>query len=190
MHRFLKEDFNKLDFLDESYLNVEFLTDRAVILKTSEKFKEKYKQQRISFLRPSKPHRQSRQMPNTTYSITNDYANLGWSLESADLNNDQSDDLIISAPVYSKTNLYQNGAVFVLLTQNKSSQGYLDVEKSADRVVFPPENVFNSRFGHSVVALDLNQDGFNDLVVSAPSYNLRNISYEVIDFIYLAIRLF
>ena len=124
------------------------------------------------------------QIPNTTYSINNEYANLGWSLASADLNNDQSDDLIISAPVFSTKNFYQNGAVFVVLSQqNKSTAshiGHLDLENTADKIIFPPKNVFNSRFGHSVVVLDLNQDGFNDLVVGAPSYNLRNISYEVI----------
>ncbi len=172
--------------MDDSYLNVEFHNDRSVLLKSSEKFNEKYLKQSLSFYDSIKQHQISHQIPNTTYSINNEYANLGWSLASDDLNNDNIDDLIISAPVFSTKNFYQNGAVFLVLSKNKSVGhiGNLDVENTADKIIFPPKNIINSRFGHSVVVLDLNQDGFNDLIVGAPSYNLRNISYEVIFFIF------
>jgi glycosylphosphatidylinositol phospholipase D len=116
------------------------------------------------------------------------YFNFNFS--KGDLNNDRIDDLIISAPVHSKTNLYQNGAVFVLFSSetHTGSMNYIDVETMADLIFYPPVNVLNARFGHSVLVFDLNQDGFDDVVISAPSYNLRNISYEGRVFIYFGGR--
>lgn len=97
--------------------------------------------------------------------------------------------MIISAPVHSKTNLYQNGAVFVIFSEaHTGSMNYIDVETMADLIFYPPVNVLNARFGHSVLVFDLNQDGFDDVVISAPSYNLRNVSYEGRVFIYFGGR--
>ena len=125
---------------------------------------------------------------NTVYFSQNDYANLGWTLEAVDLNNDRFDDLIVGAPVYSNSRTYQDGAVFIVLANSTTGGVPLvsqNIETSADIVLHPPTGVTRSRFGHSVVALDLNQDGNVDLVVSAPSYGLQDLEYEGRLFIYL-----
>lgn len=117
-----------------------------------------------------------------SYTIDNEYANLGWSLAAADVNNDHVDDLLIGAPVFSDLNGYQNGAAYLVLSKNNSSVplGGLNVGLKADVMLKPPNNVQNSRFGHSVIMMDLNQDGFQDMIVAAPSYNLQKLKYEVI----------
>ena len=118
---------------------------------------------------------------NASYYLDKENANLGWSLFSGDINNDTFEDLLIGSPIYSDTNLYQNGALFIILNSNGSGLVLedLNVEKQADFVVRPPSGCTRARFGHSVAVLDLNLDGVNDLVVGAPSYNLENIIYEV-----------
>jgi hypothetical protein len=104
------------------------------------------------------------------------------SLESSDLNLDGSEDLIMGAPVYSRTNSFQDGAVFVQLAQKTTGKlpfKTINLEEKADLVLSPPQDTVSSRFGHSVTTLDLNRDGFIDLVVSAPSYGLQNLTYQV-----------
>lgn len=129
---------------------------------------------------------------NTTYYLTNDYANLGVGLASGDLNNDGFDDLVIGAPVYSETNKYQNGAVFVVLADSSGSVPMMNInlEKNANSVIKPPEDSIRARFGHSVAVLDLNLDGYNDIVVSAPSYDLSNINYAVFINLFFSINNF
>ena len=58
-------------------------------------------------------------------------------------------------------------------------------DTSAAYELMPPPGTISSRFGHAVVVLDLNQDGFNDLIVSAPSFGLQNISYQGVVYVYL-----
>ena len=144
----------------------------------SENFSEKIN---LTLLSNSKSHPKT----NTTYYTVNDYSNLGYSLVSNDLNNDGFDDLIIGAPVYSKQNLYQNGIVYVVLANQKTGSvplHNLNLEKSANLVINPPKDTIRGRFGHSISILDLNLDGFNDLIIAAPSHGLHNISYEVLNF--------
>jgi glycosylphosphatidylinositol phospholipase D len=103
-------------------------------------------------------------------------------MESSDVNNDGSDDLIMGAPVYSKLNTLQNGAVFIQLANKETGKlpfQTINLEQSADYIMQPPNDTVSSRFGHSLTMLDLNQDGFNDLVVSAPSYGLQSLTYQV-----------
>lgn len=119
---------------------------------------------------------------NTTYFILNDYSNLGWSVLSADLNNDNLDDLIIGAPVYSPLNQHQTGAVFIIMADPSSGSvplKNLNVEREANLIINAPQESISGRFGHSIVVLDINLDGFKDLVISAPSHGLTNITYEV-----------
>jgi hypothetical protein len=57
----------------------------------------------------------------------------------------------------------------------------INLEEKADFILSPPQDTVSSRFGHSLTTLDLNLDGFLDLVVSAPSFGLQNITYQVIN---------
>jgi hypothetical protein len=123
---------------------------------------------------------------NTSYYISNENANLGWSLSAGDLNKDESEDLVIGAPVYSYSNSYQDGAVFVVMSISSGGLPYvnMNLENSANLIIFPPNNTQKSRFGHQVILLDINQDGFLDYVISAPSYGLEDIKYEGRVYIY------
>ncbi len=103
-------------------------------------------------------------------------------MESSDVNNDGSDDLIMGAPVYSKLNALQNGAVFIQLAKEDTGKlpfQTVNLEKNSDYIIQPPSDTVSARFGHSLTMLDLNQDGFNDLAVSAPSFGLQSLSYQV-----------
>lgn len=177
LRRALTESLSK-SVIDKSFMDTK-LDNYGLTLSPSNKFKDSFvsKLNSLTSIRADKEHEKS--LPNLSYYLRNEQANLGWSLAAGDLNNDQIDDLVISAPVYSKLNLYQNGAVFVMSSNSNVQMNSIDVEKYAEVIIEPPSSVTNARFGHAVVILDINKDGFNDIVVSAPSYNLRNISYEV-----------
>jgi hypothetical protein len=169
--------------VDESFLEKTHL-DNGVLLTPSNKFKAILKdytnKHTFDMYRDYTSLRS-----NASYYVLNDYASLGWSLASADLNNDGSDDLLIGAPVYSYTNLYQNGLVFIKLSKNGLPLNDMNLEQEADIKIGSPFsfNSFNhTRFGHAIKVLDLNQDGYNDIVISAPSLNLENIKYQVIFF--------
>jgi hypothetical protein len=118
---------------------------------------------------------------NSTYYVLNDYASLGWSVAVGDINSDGSDDLIMGAPVYSQSSSYQNGKVFIKLSKNGSPLPLenINLENDADIIINPPMMKNYSRFGHAVKLMDLNQDGYTDIIISAPSYNLDSIKYEV-----------
>ena len=169
---------------DLSYLKTES-DGNGFTIKASEKFKNVLKMKEMLKAKKESENEQrtgSQLKGVSTFLLKKDYSNLGWSLETADLNNDNSDDLLMSAPVYTDTNSYQDGAVFAILSKNGDPlpAANLDLEKDASIIFKPPKNVKNSRFGHSVVVLDLNQDGFQDVVISAPSFGLKNKTYEVI----------
>lgn len=117
---------------------------------------------------------------NSTYYVLNDYASLGWSFAVGDINSDGSDDLIMGAPVYSQSSSYQNGKVFIKLSKNGSPLPLenINLENDADIIINPPMMKNYSRFGHAVKLMDLNQDGYTDIIISAPSYNLDSIKYE------------
>jgi hypothetical protein len=114
------------------------------------------------------------------YYLLNDYSQLGWQIKASDLNNDGSDDLIITAPTYSYENNYQQGKVFIKLATSSGllSNNDFDIETIADIKIDSPQESKSSRFGHSIEIFDLNQDGFKDLIVSAPSFNLTSIQYS------------
>ena len=122
--------------------------------------------------------------PENSITLNHEYANFGYSLASSDLNNDGIDDIVIGAPILSQDTKasYQTGAVYVILSKdqkNRFKNKELNAASDSNIVINPPENIFNARFGHSIVVLDLNQDGFQDIVISAPSYDLMNLNYQV-----------
>ena len=119
------------------------------------------------------------------YYLEKEYGRLGYRLQTGDLNNDKSDDLLISAPIYANQKSYQDGAVFGVLSRNGDPLPISDLNLGNDAsIVFKaPKNAKNSRFGHSVVIVDLNLDGFEDVVIGAPSYGLKYKTYEVLNFV-------
>ena len=162
------------------------MSNKSLILSPSQKFRDllkynKNQQAKIASAYIETLDKEKITKSNVTYTSKNNNANLGWTLYSDDLNNDKYADIIMGAPVYNDVNLYQNGAVFVVLNKNGSGLTLenLNVDEQADIIIRPPKGCTRARFGHSVVVLDLNQDGVNDLVVGAPSFNLENIVYEV-----------
>jgi hypothetical protein len=183
---------NKLK-LDSSNLVKKF-TSNGVLFSASENYKKKLNlnydllKNKIKSLEKQLEHKSNGIIvnANTSYYISNENANLGWSLAAGDLNNDQSEDLIIGAPVYSFSNSYQDGAVFVVLSINSGGLPYLNMnlEHSANLIILPPNNTEKSRFGHQVIVLDINQDGYLDYVISAPSFGLEDIKYEGRVYIY------
>ncbi|CAF0717792.1 unnamed protein product [Brachionus calyciflorus] len=169
--------------LDKTYFTTE-INKKGVFIKPTKKFTQRIE----STFKQSFDLESNKKESNSSYFIKNDYASLGWSLESGDLNKDGSDDLLIGAPVYSEVNSYQNGLVYGILSNNKTSNipfANLNLETESSFKIFPPSDAVNSRFGHSIAILDLNLDGFKDIVISAPSYSLENIKYEGKIYIYL-----
>ncbi|XP_010892798.2 integrin alpha-3b [Esox lucius] len=85
---------------------------------------------------------------------------FGNSLAVTDLNNDDWNDLIVSAPFYFDRKEEVGGAVYVFMNENGSFQS------SPSMVLKGPTA---SGFGFAVAAIgDVNQDGFQDFAVGAP----------------------
>jgi hypothetical protein len=174
-------DHRMLNF-DRSLLRIEKINN-GLTLSQSQKFKNAFN---FNFKRIKSFHR-AKSFPtkniksNSSYYLLSNYANLGWSMTSADINLDGADDLLIGAPVYSPQNSYQSGAVFVVLSKNGASLplSNLNLQQAADLIIEAPINAARSRFGHSITILDINLDGIDDVIVSAPSYMLDRMSYEV-----------
>ena len=77
--------------------------------------------------------------------------------------------LVIGAPGYGTPGNSQHGRVY-LVTNNAESglpSRNLNLDSDADMIV--NGTVENGRFGTAVAVVDLNQDGLDDLAVSAPS---------------------
>ena len=175
-----KTSINEKYVLDKSF--AKFTNkDNGIYFESSEKFKNELKRSLKTHSVITEEQPSKALTSNSSYFILNDYATLGWNMASGDVNSDKNEDLIVGAPVYSDQNAYQNGRVFVIYSKNGAlPMSNLNLETYADLIITPPDIQANSsRFGHSVVILDLNQDGFSDIVISAPSYNLGKIKYQV-----------
>jgi glycosylphosphatidylinositol phospholipase D len=97
------------------------------------------------------------------------YSYTGKSLARGDLNNDGIDDLIIGAPGFETPGHPDLGAVYVVYGRKDAKTYFasgIDVG-NADAVLTGNED--GGRFGWAVTVLDFNLDGYEDLVVSAPS---------------------
>ncbi|XP_050323162.1 integrin alpha-PS3 isoform X1 [Bactrocera neohumeralis] len=85
---------------------------------------------------------------------------FGYSLITEDLNGDGLTDVVISAPQYSSTNYFDNGAIYVFL-----NKGNFNFERKL--IISPVQG--KARFGTTLSRLgDINHDGFNDIAVGAP----------------------
>lgn len=89
-------------------------------------------------------------------------AYFGYCLASGDIDGDGYDDLIVGAPMYTKTKTdgYEHGRVYVI---------YQDRSRSFTRSHARTGEISKGRFGLSVTSLgDINLDGFGDFAVGAP----------------------
>ncbi|XP_078489660.1 integrin alpha-8 isoform X2 [Ciona intestinalis] len=109
--------------------------------------------------------------PNNCSSCSTNYKQLGSyfgaTLLSADINGDGKDDLLVGAPLYIGDN-YDEGRVFVYLSQASNS---IQAWASPGFVpkVFSGMKDVGGRFGSAISSAgDLNDDGFNDVIISAP----------------------
>jgi glycosylphosphatidylinositol phospholipase D len=96
----------------------------------------------------------------------NSYSYLGTGLAGGDFNGDGKDDLVIGAPGYSDPGMPAIGAVYISYGKNIKDGSETDVFNS-DLIIKGKEP--SARFGWAVAAVDINADGFDDLVVSAPN---------------------
>ncbi len=126
---------------------------------------------------------------NQTYSQISGFAGQNQNDEMAyasagDINGDGIDDLILcagkfDAPVYPATNNF--GKVYINYGPIQPGQDYSDVESFSNQTqIFPhPEDLdyshtymyIGSHFGQSISTMDINNDGFDDLLIGAPGYS-------------------
>jgi hypothetical protein len=97
---------------------------------------------------------------------------FGSSMTSCDLNGDKTDDLIISAPYYSKKNEPNVGAIYIYMNDRLKGFGNSYVLNFTGSV--------RSLFGHSIACLgDIDKDGYNDFAVGAP-YEINSSKNETL----------
>jgi hypothetical protein len=104
-------------------------------------------------------------------------AEMGFSVSGAgDVNGDGYDDVIVGAPFYDN-GANDEGVAFVYLSDNNGvnlSTGYMIARGQA-----------LAHFGHSVSnAGDVNSDGFDDVIIGAPQYDLQGYTNSGAGFIY------
>uniref|UniRef100_A0A5F8G8I1 Phosphatidylinositol-glycan-specific phospholipase D n=1 Tax=Monodelphis domestica TaxID=13616 RepID=A0A5F8G8I1_MONDO len=115
--------------------------------------------------------------PIASYFLSFPYVKLGWSMISADLNQDGHEDLVVGAPGYSRLGHVQLGRVYVIYSNDLGLPPIdLDLDKEAHIILegFQP----SGRFGSAVTVLDFNQDGLPDLAVGAPSVGAEKLTYN------------
>jgi len=96
--------------------------------------------------------------PKKMLSSNIEFSYFGKSVTYGDFNGDGIEELVIGAPGYGDM---QTGCVYIK-TQSESEINYSDPFLIGDNLY--------SRFGYSVITADINHDGIDDLIVSAPSY--------------------
>ncbi|KAJ3192580.1 Glycosylphosphatidylinositol specific phospholipase D1 [Irineochytrium annulatum] len=128
-----------------------------------------------------------------TIDISIDYADLGAALAHGDFDGDGIQDLVIGAPGYTipDSPVPQIGAVFILpgdIWRKASFPIQLEpLPPGVIRIHGDPLEVA-SRFGSAVAVLDVNDDGVDDLVVSAPRYNSVELFYDGRVYVFLGVR--
>nr|XP_041570161.1 phosphatidylinositol-glycan-specific phospholipase D isoform X4 [Taeniopygia guttata] len=125
--------------------------------------------------------------PAASYFLTSPYARLGWSLISADLNQDGYDDLVAGAPGYSTMGHVQIGRVYVVYgSQSGLPPEDMDLDGKADRVLQGHQP--SGRFGSALAVLDFNEDGVPDLAIGAPSVGSQFLTYKGAVYVYFGIE--
>nr|XP_006824765.1 PREDICTED: phosphatidylinositol-glycan-specific phospholipase D-like [Saccoglossus kowalevskii] len=93
--------------------------------------------------------------PDATYSVKTPYTHLGW--------------------LYVNNN-YQQGRVYIVYGK-VTGLPLLDKDLNEQADVILEGIKYNGRFGSAILVMDLNVDGLNDLIVSAPSVNSESLMY-------------
>ena len=108
------------------------------------------------------------------------YSNLGESLTYGDFDGDKKLELAIGAPGYTaQPGSEQAGAVFLLdLPNDLSERKSLRVSPSYSNMSNLLGFTRSGRFGSSLATVDLNRDGFDDLVVSEPRFGNELLQYQ------------
>ncbi|XP_031802639.1 phosphatidylinositol-glycan-specific phospholipase D isoform X1 [Sarcophilus harrisii] len=125
--------------------------------------------------------------PIASYFLSLPYVKLGWSMTSADLNQDGHEDLVVGAPGYSRSGHIQVGRVYLIYSNAIGLPPVdLDLDKEAHVILegFQP----SGRFGSSVAVLDFNKDGLPDLAVGAPSVGAEKLTYNGAVYVFFGTR--
>lgn len=108
---------------------------------------------------------------HTVYQADEPGARFGCALAAGDLDGDDIDDLIVGADVGTDGAVDGgNGSVHVFLG-GALPGGVRDADDVADAVIYG--GVRNEGLGHAVAAVDLDNDGRDDLIMGAPAYHCR-----------------
>ncbi|XP_071501888.1 phosphatidylinositol-glycan-specific phospholipase D-like [Diadema antillarum] len=109
--------------------------------------------------------------------VNNMYARLGLSMMAAKMGGSEEEILVVGAPDYGREGQAQLGRVYILRgTGGKMrNQSSLDLDQDADFIFQGLHS--GGKFGSAVAALDLNQDGFMDIAISAPSVGSEKLTY-------------
>ncbi|KAM8966945.1 phosphatidylinositol-glycan-specific phospholipase D [Pelodytes ibericus] len=121
--------------------------------------------------------------PQATYYVSKPYAKLGWTMTTADLNQDGLGDLIVGAPGYSTLDQVHIGRVYIVYGKEFGLPAdSMDLDNNADVLLQGIEQ--SGRFGSSVAVLDFNLDGHLDLAVGAPSVGAKHLTYTGSVYVY------
>ncbi|CAH3188460.1 unnamed protein product, partial [Porites evermanni] len=107
-------------------------------------------------------------MTPVEYSSSVPYARTGWSLAYGNFSG-LSLSLVIGAPGYGTPGNSQHGCVYLVTSNAESGLPSRNFNLDSDADMILNGTVENGRFGTAVAVADLNQDGLDDLAVSAPS---------------------
>jgi hypothetical protein len=110
--------------------------------------------------------------PNLTYTILKNkdtYSSFGSSIDIGDIDGDGWCDLVVGSPQKTpeSTGLYQSGTVHIYFNVSlMRGMGEIPFNQTEPKVIYGSGEY--DRFGNCVILKDLNGDGFDDIIASAP----------------------